>query len=40
MTAFLTINAHPTANREPIDMDRFVNAQNLERFRRLHTRMW
>jgi hypothetical protein len=35
MTAFLTINAHPTAKGEAIDMDRLVNAQNLTRFRRL-----
>jgi hypothetical protein len=35
MTAFLPINAHPTANGEAIDMDRLVNDQNLDRFRRL-----
>ena len=35
MTAFLTISAYPTAKGEAIDMDRFVNTQNLTRFRRL-----
>ena len=35
MTALLPINAHPTANGEAIDMDRLVNDQNLDRFRRL-----
>jgi hypothetical protein len=35
MTAFLPINARPSAKGETIDMDRFANAQNLDRFRRL-----
>jgi hypothetical protein len=35
MTAFVKINAHPTAKGEAIDMDRLVNDQNLDRFRRL-----
>jgi hypothetical protein len=35
MTAFLPISAHPTAKGEAIDMDRFVNDQNLDSFRRL-----
>jgi hypothetical protein len=35
MTAFLTINAHPAAKGDAIDMDRLVNAQNLDGFRRL-----
>jgi hypothetical protein len=32
--AFLRINARPTANGGTIDIDRLVNAQNLDRFRR------
>jgi hypothetical protein len=35
MIAFIPINKHPTAKGEAIDMDRFVNDQNLDRFRRL-----
>ena len=35
MTAFLPINARPSAKGETIDIDSFVNAQNLDRFRRL-----
>jgi len=35
MTAFLTRNAHPAAKGDAIDMDRLVNAQNLDGFRRL-----
>ena len=35
MIAFLPINKHPTAKGEAIDKDRFVNYQNLDRFRRL-----
>jgi hypothetical protein len=32
MIAFLPINKHPTTKGEAIDMDRFVNYQNLDRF--------
>jgi hypothetical protein len=35
MTEFLPISAPRSAKGEAIDMARFVNAQNLDRFRRL-----